>query len=84
MRVLCEGGNIAERTVADACSQQLVTLSPEDSISRAVQLMREHSVRRLPVTEEGRPVGVVSLGDLAVERDAGSALADISASEPNE
>jgi hypothetical protein len=36
------------------------------------------------VIEEGRPVGIVSLGDLAVERDTDSALADISASEPNE
>ncbi|MEU9443534.1 CBS domain-containing protein [Streptomyces sp. NPDC048304] len=43
--------------------------------------MREHAVRRLPVIEEGRPVGIVSLGDLAVERDTDSALADVSASQ---
>jgi signal-transduction protein with cAMP-binding, CBS, and nucleotidyltransferase domain len=45
--------------------------------------MRERAIRRLPVVEDGRPVGIVSLGDLAVEREPDSTLADISASEPN-
>ncbi|MFF9087484.1 CBS domain-containing protein [Streptomyces sp. NPDC014991] len=84
VRVVCEGGNIGERSVAEACSEDLVSLSPDDDVSRAVELMREHAVRRLPVVEDGRPVGIVSLGDLAVERDTDSALADISATEPNE
>ncbi|RNG30548.1 CBS domain-containing protein, partial [Streptomyces botrytidirepellens] len=51
---------------------------------RAVQLMRERAMRRLPVVEENRPVGIVSLGDLALERDPDSALSDISAAEPNQ
>jgi CBS domain-containing protein len=41
------------------------------------------AVRRLPVVDQGRPVGIVSLGDLALELDARSALADISAAEPD-
>jgi CBS domain-containing protein len=45
--------------------------------------MREKAVRRLPVVEGGRPVGIVSLGDLAVEREPQSALGDISAAPPN-
>ncbi|MFD0855548.1 CBS domain-containing protein, partial [Actinomadura adrarensis] len=40
-------------------------------------------VRRLPVVENGHPVGIVSLGDLAMEEDERSALADISAAKPN-
>jgi CBS domain-containing protein len=44
--------------------------------------MREHDVRRVPVVRDGRPVGIVSLGDLAIEPDTDSALADIS-SEPS-
>jgi signal-transduction protein with cAMP-binding, CBS, and nucleotidyltransferase domain len=41
-------------------------------------------VRRLPVVEDdGKPLGVISLGDLAQERDKSSALADISAASPN-
>ncbi|MFF4398455.1 oxidoreductase [Streptomyces sp. NPDC001480] len=46
--------------------------------------MRERSARRLPVVEEGHPVGINSIGDLAIERDARSALGDISAAEPNQ
>jgi CBS domain-containing protein len=46
--------------------------------------MREHGVRRIPVVEgEDRAVGVLSIGDMAIERDERSALADISAQPPN-
>ena len=45
--------------------------------------MRTHAIRRLPVVDKGEAVGIVSLGDLAVERDPGSALGEISAAPPN-
>jgi CBS domain-containing protein len=45
--------------------------------------MRRHAVRRLPVVRDGRPVGMVSLGDLAENRDPDSALADISRAAPS-
>lgn len=38
---------------------------------------------RLPVVQQGHAVGIVSLGDLAIEEDPGSALADVSAAEGN-
>ena len=69
--------------LTSVCTHDLVTVGPDDSIDSAVQRMREHAVRRLPVVADGKPVGVVTLGDLAVERDTDSALAEISASEPN-
>jgi CBS domain-containing protein len=84
IRALAEGGDQEQRTVASACSEDLYTLTPDDDLDRAVQLMREHSVRRVPVVDHGHPVGIVSLGDLAIERDPGSALGDISAAEPNQ
>lgn len=68
---------------AEVCTKETVTCSPSDDVDRAVALMREHAVRRLPVVDEGRLVGVVSLGDLAIERDQRSALADISAAPPS-
>ena len=83
VRALAEGADPDETTVARACSEDLVTVEPEEDLDRAVQLMREHSVRRIPVVEGGHPVGIVSLGDLAVERDPESALGDISAARPN-
>ncbi|WP_188193395.1 CBS domain-containing protein [Nonomuraea sp. SYSU D8015] len=69
--------------VRDACSPSVEAVGPDTSIDQAVQLMRSHAVRRLPVVEDGRAVGIVSLGDLAMERDPSSALADISAAEGN-
>jgi CBS domain-containing protein len=45
--------------------------------------MREHALRRVPVVENGKPIGIVSLGDLAAERDPRSLLGEISNAPPN-
>jgi CBS domain-containing protein len=83
VRVIAERKDPADTTVRDALSSDLVTVTPDDEVTRAVELMREHSLRRLPVVEGKTPVGIVSLGDLAIERDPSSALGDISAAHPN-
>jgi len=83
VRVIAEGKDPASTRIAEAASRDLTTITPTDSAEQAVRLMREHALRRLPVVEGDRPVGIVSIGDLAVERDRSSALADISASPPN-
>ncbi|MGX1881738.1 CBS domain-containing protein [Streptomyces sp. NPDC055287] len=83
VRVLAEGKDPGETTVRDVCSPDLVTVTPDDQVDRAIELMREHSLRRLPVVEGTIAVGIVSLGDLAIERDADSALGDVSAARPN-
>lgn len=67
VRVLAEGKDPGDTTVQDACSADLVTVTPDDEVDRAIQLMREHSLRRLPVVEGTTAVGIVSLGDLAIE-----------------
>lgn len=70
--------------LASVCTRDVVTVSADDSVETVVRLMREHAVRRLPVLAgDGTPLGVVSLGDVAIERDRDSALAEISAAEPN-
>ncbi|MCP2286715.1 CBS domain-containing protein [Promicromonospora umidemergens] len=81
VRVLAIGGG-SKVPLRQACRGP-VTVGPTESIERAAQLMSENAVRRLPVIVDDVVVGVVSIGDLAVERDADSALADISAAEPN-
>jgi CBS domain-containing protein len=83
VRAVAEDQAPSDITVDEICSIGLVTLGPDDPIDRAVQLMRENAVRRLPVTEDGRAIGIVSLGDLAIERDGRSVLADISSADPN-
>ena len=69
--------------VGELCTRELVSLSPDDGVDDAVSLMRTHAVRRLPVVQDGRAVGMVSLGDLAVDLDPASALADISRAPSN-
>ena len=83
VRVVAEGRDPRATRIDDIASHDLVALSPDDPIDRAVEAMRERALRRLPVVQDGKVVGIVSLGDLAVERDPDSALADISAAPPN-
>ena len=84
VRAIADGRDPQSTTVRDASSDEVVTLTPDQNLDEAVRLMQEHDVRRMPVVQEGRPAGIVALGDLAVERDPDSALADISAASPNE
>ena len=69
--------------VGDICTSQLVKLAPSSSIDEAVKVMREHAIRRVPVVQDGHPVGIVSIGDLARHKDPDSALAQISSAAPN-
>ena len=70
-------------TVRRILSPDVVTLSPDDDVKRAIDLMRQKAIRRILVVEHGMPVGVVSIGDLAIESTGEKALADISAAAPN-
>jgi CBS domain-containing protein len=83
VRAVADNRDPTTTTLSDICSKDLVTLAPGDTVDAAVELMREHALRRLPIVENDRPVGVVSLGDLALGRDPHSALADISAAPAN-
>jgi CBS domain-containing protein len=83
VRAIAADKDPASTPIGEICSRDLTTLAPESPVDDAVTFMRERAVRRLPVVEGDRPVGVVSLGDLAVQRDPRSALADISEAPPN-
>ena len=83
VRTVAEEQDPATTTLADICSHSLLTVLPTDSVEQAVQLMRTHAIRRLPVVDGGKAGGILSLGDLAVERDPDSALGEISAALPN-
>jgi CBS domain-containing protein len=82
VRVVAKG-NGPDASVREAATTDLESLSPDDSIEDAIQKMEQADVRRLPVVEDGKPVGIISLGDLAQAKDRDSALADISSAAPN-
>lgn len=80
VRAVAEDGQL-NRPVRDIVSSDVVTARPDMSTKEAAKLMSEHQIRRLPVVENNRLVGIVSLGDLAVKDSddrAGDALQDIS------
>src|SRR5579859_7171377 len=82
VRGLAEGADPDIVSIAEVATASPITLGPDDDPAEAVALMRRHGVRRVPVVDKGVPVGVVSLGDLAQDRDESSALAAISAQPP--
>jgi CBS domain-containing protein len=83
VRVAAEAKDPRATKVGEVCTATVTSIEPTSSVEEAVRTMRREDVRRLPVVESGRPIGIVTLGDLAVALDPGSALADISAAPPN-
>ncbi|MGG1398258.1 CBS domain-containing protein [Bacillus salipaludis] len=77
----------ASSKVEDIMSSDLITVSPDASSREAAKLMAEHQIRRLPVVEGDKLVGIVSLGDFAIrdltDDQAKQALTEISESNYN-
>ena len=57
VRAMAEGGDPNNTTVAQVCSDDLVTVKADDDLPRAVRVMREHAVRRVPVVDEAQHAG---------------------------
>ena len=81
-RCLAAGRSPANTPVRDVMTAQVISARPDLDTSMAASLMGREQIRRLPVVENGRLCGMVSLGDLAVKEesslDAGDALSGIS------
>ncbi|HET9213407.1 MAG TPA: CBS domain-containing protein [Gaiellaceae bacterium] len=81
VRVLAEGRDPESTTVGDVCSPQPVSVEPDADLSQALALLARHQVRRLPVAEGDRLVGIVAQADVARElphEDVGEVVEDIS------
>ncbi|WP_320776059.1 CBS domain-containing protein [Streptomyces sp. CRN 30] len=65
VRAVAEGLDPMAVGAGTVCTGDPLLVAPDEPVGDALALMREHAVRRLPVVEDGLPVGVVSLGDLA-------------------
>lgn len=83
VRAIAEGSKPDDTSVREVATTDVATVGPDDSIQETIELVKDKDVRRIPVVEDGKPVGIVSLGDLAVHSDDKSALADISQASPN-
>jgi CBS domain-containing protein len=84
VRGMAENEDARTLQAGDICSGDVLSVAPDDDIEEAASLMREAAIRRLPVVENGRAVGIVSLGDLARADDPSSVLSDISEEPAND
>ncbi|SEF51010.1 CBS domain-containing protein [Caloramator fervidus] len=82
LRDVAMGKDFNNALAKDVMTVGVTTANPNMDVHDAARLMAEKQVRRLPVVENGRLVGMLAIGDLAVESklvdDAGEALSDIS------
>ena len=83
-RCLASGRSPVNTAVRDIMTSQVISARPDMDVSLAAGLMGREQIRRLPVVENGKLCGMVSLGDLALQEessmDAGDALTEISSS----
>jgi CBS domain-containing protein len=70
-------------SVRELIRGDLITIAPNESVQEAMRRMKDRDIRRLPVVEGDRVIGVVSLGDLSLLPGAGAVLADVSKASPN-
>ena len=69
LRSVAGEGEASDTPVSEIMTRAAVTVSPEEDVADAAARMRENRVRRVPVVQDGRVVGVLSLGDLARQRE---------------
>ncbi len=82
VRNVAHGKTPQSTMVKDVMTSQVTSVTPETDVSEASKIMSRDQIRRLPVVENNQLIGMVSLGDFAVDErsytEASEALADIS------
>jgi CBS domain-containing protein len=68
-RVVAEAADPQSTSVGDVHSRDLITVEPDTDLEEALQLMARHQVRRLPVVESDRLVGIVAQADIALSEN---------------
>lgn len=81
-REIASGKNPVNQKISDVMSTGVATVASSTDIHDAAKVMADKQIRRLPVVDSGKLVGMLSIGDLAIrdnfEDEAGEALSDIS------
>jgi CBS domain-containing protein len=86
-RVVAEAADPQRTSVGDVYSRDLISIEPDKDLEEALRLMAQHQVRRLPVVENGRLVGIVAQADIALahnEKETGELVEAISAPSKEE
>ena len=83
-RVVAEAADPNLTSVEDVYSRDLISVEPDNDLDEALQLMARHQVRRLPVVENGRLVGIVAQADIALRENEKTGQLVEAISEPSE
>ena len=83
VRSIADGRSPSETKLRDICTRELHCLSPKQSVGDAIGMMADKAIRRVPVVDKGKAVGIISLGDLAEHVDPNSVLGRVSTAPPN-
>lgn len=81
LRCVSQNRDAAATRVSDICSDGAVSVRPQDPVSNAMRLMSSEQVRRLPVVDNGKLVGMLSFADVAREKkgmEVAQSISDIS------
>ena len=76
IRAVAEGRDLLLEQVRDHLTPNPTTISPDADVQEASELMAREQIRRLPVVENGRLVGFLAIGDLAVELNKDQVVGD--------
>ena len=68
-RCVAVNGNCSETEVSEIMQKHVIKTTPDTDIESACKTMEENQIRRLPVIEDGKIVGILSIGDLARHED---------------
>jgi len=82
LKVVAVEGDISNTSAKDIMNTNVISVTADQDVHEAADLMAKNQIRRLPVLEKGNLIGIVALGDLAIEKihinEAGDALSGIS------
>ncbi len=64
VRFAIEDENLFARPVSDVMTKQVITGLPQDEIAQVIHTMTERRFRHLPIVDEGKLIGIISIGDI--------------------
>lgn len=87
VRVTAEGKDPSRYSVCDVCTHDVSCVCMDADVTSAAKMMGQAKVRRLPVIDDGKMVGFITLGDISrtgkFDMEVGHALCDISSQKRN-
>ena len=84
-RVMADDRDAGSVTLEDVLTPGVDVVGPDEDVREVVDRMRRDAIKRVPVVDDDQtPVGILSMGDLAIERDEDSALAQVSVARPDD